>query len=204
MNRQIVGIALVSISVFGALWSTTTAQQTPPKSQSAADVLRSLNKSSDELQQLLSNLHSPDPSVRVATFNAMVESNNASLVTLAINDAHTSTDATMRDLAVRAAMRQVLTIGFEVPGESDSVPDQFVRFTTSGDLRLTISKYDPEHGMIGFPGGEAEISGTTFSFHHNSCQGTLTAVAGSWNYEGPVTCRFNSDILRARLKITIH
>ena len=94
----------------------------------------------------------------------MVDSNNPSLVTLAVNDAHTSTDATMRDLAVRAAMRQIITIAFEPTGDSDSIPDQFVRFTSSGDLRLNISKYDPEHGMIGFQVSEAEISGNTFRF----------------------------------------
>lgn len=181
---------------------SASAQQSQPRVQSAADVLRSVPKSTDEIEQLVSNLRSPNPSVRVSTFTAMMESNNASLVALALNEAHASADSTMRDLAARAALRQVITLGFEPAGDPESPPELFVRF--ANDLRLQMSKYDPEHGLIQFFNGQGEISGSAFSFQHQACQGNLAAVSGSWTYEGYVICVFNQDKMRAKLKLTIH
>jgi hypothetical protein len=59
------------------------AQQNNSTAETPAEVLRNIPHNSNDIEQLRAGLSSPDPSVRVATFSAMMQSNNPSLTTIA-------------------------------------------------------------------------------------------------------------------------
>src|SRR4051812_40423028 len=98
-------IALFICSVF-VLIKASVAQEPNQPSKTAAEVLKTLQQTSGEVEQLRAALRGPDPSVRVAAFAAMIESNNPALMALAIQEGHAASDAVLRDLAMRAAFRE--------------------------------------------------------------------------------------------------
>jgi hypothetical protein len=178
------------------------AQQTAPKTQTPAEVLRATQQGSDDIEQLRAGLQSPNPSVRVATFNAMIQSDNSSLVTIAINDAHGSADSTLRDLSARAAFRQVIILNLQPNEELGAKEKEYSRFAPF--LGLKILQYDPSNGLFKTTYGEGQISGDHLTFRSDLCQGTLTATEGTWTYEGPVNCvQGSADQFRARMNTNI-
>ena len=97
--RKIWIVSLMALATIAA--ASATAQTNSP--QSAGEVLKRANAASSELEQLRQNLRSPDQSVRVSTFQAMIESNNPSLKEVAISEAFASLDEAMKTMAFRAA-----------------------------------------------------------------------------------------------------
>lgn len=190
---------LMGSMVVGLAWGQT---QSAPRAQTPTEVLRNIQHSSDELEQLRAQLQSPNPSVRATAFNAMVESNNATLVTIAINEGHASADAVLRDLSARAAFRQLLSFKVEPSGDVSAQQDDYL-FFVNGGLQTKLSKYDPAAGLFILPSGEGQISGNRLTFRSGYCQGSLAALEGSWTYEGPVTCIFNKTKLVTRMHINI-
>ena len=187
MNKH--GRVLVSVLlVFGM--HAVFAQQTPPRGQSPADVLRNLQHSSDDIEQLRAALHSPNPSVRSAAFTAMMQSDNPALRTLAIDEGHAGSDAVLRDLSSRAAFGELRSLIVE-PTADMSSPDMqssLINFSSDRGLQIRAEKYDPTSGVFTVIQGQGQVSGTRLTFRTTFCQGTLVAVEGSWVYEGQVVC----------------
>lgn len=195
------------LPVLAAVLSIATAfsQEDSSGVQTPAEVLRNIQHSSNDIEQLRAGLTSPDPSVRVATFSAMMQSNNPSLTALAINEGHASADASLRDLAARAAFAQ--TLGLIIEPSFDIAPEMqknFMYFSSVYALRVKIAKYDWRAGLFMIAGGgEGQISGTRLTFRDAQCQGSLAAVEGSWTYEGNVVCASGRTNLAGRMHVTI-
>lgn len=171
--------------------------------ESPAEVLKNIPHNSNDIEQLRAGLSSPDPSVRVATFSAMMQSNNPSLTTIAINEGHASSDATLRDLAARAAFGQ--TAGFLIEPIGEVPPElQKTMQVLSRAVSIKIQGYDPARGMFTISGsGEGEISGARLTFRSWGCQGNLVSVEGTWTYQGRVLCKYGSAILDRKMAVTI-
>ena len=135
---------------------SAAAQQTQPRAQSPTEVLRSSQQSAGDTEQLRAGLHSPDLSVRVSTFTAMINSNNPSLVSIAI-----SSDASLQDLAARAAFRELQGFIVEASGEmSPDMQNAFIGFSNYQGLHAKLEKYDWGSGVFTIFGGQGQISGT--------------------------------------------
>lgn len=180
------------------------AQQNNSTVESPAEVLRNIPHNSNDIEQLRAGLSSPDPAVRVATFSAMMQSNNPSLTTIAINEGHASADATLRDLASRAAFGQMA--GFNVEPRGSVPPEMektFLYFSTYG-LRVKIQEYDSARGMFTLlGGGEGQISGSRLTFRAAFCVASLASVEGTWTYQGRVVCKNGALVLDQEMAVTI-
>ncbi len=191
-------------SLIAAYVACAGAQDAPPKAQSPADVLRSLQQNSGDIEQLRSALQSPNPSVRASAFTAMIQSNNPSLITMAINEGHISSDAALRDLAARAAFRELR--GFQIEPDGDSPPDTqstIVAFSNENGLRVKLTGYDWVSGAFMNYAGVGQISGSRLTVKTFFCQGTLAAKEGSWTYEGLVVCANGTTKLSNRMHVSI-
>jgi len=200
-NNKARAAALIAV----CLTYLATAQEQRSTMQSPAEVLRNIPHTSNDIEQLRAGLSSPDPSVRVATFSAMMQSNNPALTATAINEGHVSADATLRDLAARAALGQLA--GFIIEPASDIAPEMqksFLYFSMSGALRVKLMGYDAARGVFTIAGGgEGEISGSRLALRDAFCQGDLASVEGTWTYQGRVVCRNGVTILVGKMTVTL-
>lgn len=188
---------LLNMSVYGA-------QPPPPRPQSATEVLRSLDAGSGDMEQLRLALQSPNPSVRAQTFKAMAESNNAALITMAIDEGHVSSDAVLRDMAARAAFREVRGLVLEPDSDTPAGPPNAVAaFSGETGLRVKLLGYDWVSGTFNAYNGEGQISASRLTFRTLFCQGSLAAKEGSWTYEGMVQCAGSSGRLAGRMHVSI-
>jgi hypothetical protein len=200
MYRRFIPPALLMLLSIGS----AAAQQTQPRAQSPTEVLRSSQQSAGDIEQLRAGLHSPDLSVRVSTFTAMINSNNPSLVSIAINDGHVSSDASLQDLAARAAFRELQGFIVEASGEiSPDMQNAFVALSNYQGLHGKLEKYDWGSGVFTIFGGQGQISGTRLNFRTTYCQGTLAAMQGSWSYEGLVVCVAGGTKLTGKMHVNI-
>jgi hypothetical protein len=165
--------------------------------QSAAEVLKKANAAASEVEQLRQNLRSPDQSVRVATFQAMIESNNPSLVEIAISEGFASTDEAMKTMAFRAAAADTERVIFEPIGlPAGQVYRNYD--TQANGLNFALQNYDWRSGTFCSrrdPNGvcqtrppTGQFSGRTFTFKTDFCQGQLQNVDGTWEFEGQIIC----------------
>lgn len=185
--------------------------------RSAADVLKAANAKSVELDQLRQNLRSPDQSVRLSTFEAMVESNNPTLKELAISEGFAGTDEAMKTLAFRAAMIDVKRIHLDPVGlQPGQVYVNWETFQRRFDLQLEDGSYDwrsgmfcqraPSGGCYNSPNYSGQISSRTFTYSYGDtpgCSGQLTNIEGTWEFEGPVRCRFNKTTLEGTFRLKL-
>lgn len=197
--------ALAAALTAACLTHFATAQDQSSTMQSPAEVLRNIPHTSNDIEQIRAGLSSPDPSVRVATFSAMMQSNNPSLTATAINEGHVSADATLRDLAARAAFGQLA--GFIIEPAGDIAPEMqksFVYFSMPAALRVKLQGYDSARGIFTISGGgEGQISGSRLTFRDAFCQGSLSSVEGTWTYQGHVICRNGVAILDGKMTVTL-
>lgn len=198
---------IISSCVLGFLSSGTLAQQQRElPAQSAADVLSTVKKGAGEIEQLRATLRGPDASARVAAFSAMVESNNPALVTIAINEGHVSSDAVLRDLAVRAAFRELKGFTPEpVAKLSAEAQANYLKFSA---VRVEINEYQWARGTFkgmgtGSHGIVGQVSAGQLAFASQICQATLIAIEGTWAFEGTVNCSVNNQALRERMRVQI-
>ena len=189
-------LLLLNMSVYGA--------QPPPKPQSATEVLRSLDAGSGDMEQLRLALQSPNPSVRAQAFTAMAQSNNPALITMAIDEGHVSSDAVLRDMAARAAFREVRGLVLEPEGDTPAgTPSAVAAFSGETGLRVKLLGYDWVSGAFNAYNGEGQISASRLTFRTLYCQGSLAAKEGSWTYEGMVQCAGSSGRLAGRMHVSI-
>lgn len=188
----------------GGLGGSAAGQKAGRSSQqSAAEVLKHSSAASAELEQLQRNLRSPDAAVRLSTFQAMVASDNPSLKELAIEEGFASTQETMKTLAFRAAGMDIDTISL-VPvglpgGQVYRNHEQYVKQLTFSlkeyDWRSgTFCRFRENNGVCGdLAYTKGQISGRVLTFRSNDCSGQLQNIDGTWEFEGPVTCRYQAD-----------
>ena len=193
---------LVLAAQFGLLTDAASAQGQP---MTPAEVLRAAQGASGDIEQLQAALKSPDASVRMATFSAMVDSNNPALSSLAINTGHASADASMRDVAARAALKEIQTLIVEpsttLTGEALAAQTSF---SNNNGLRIVLTKIDWRSGQAEtYVGGRVQVSGSTITFQNAFCQGRLSAVEGSWVYEGNVACVNGPSRLTEKMRTSL-
>jgi hypothetical protein len=195
-------LALGSWAVLGM--TVALAQQPPPRTQSPTEVLKSAQQNSGDIEQLRAALQSPDPSVRTSAFTSMIESNNPSLIAMAVNEGHVSSDAAVRDLAARAAFRELRAFQIEPSGEvSPDTQNAIIDLSDERGLRLVVVEYNWVTGTFTNFAGQGQISGSRLTFRTQSCQGTLAGKEGSWTYEGLVICVRGTTKLSSRMHISI-
>ena len=185
---------------------TNAAKPNTNDALSPTEVLTSIQKTAPEIEKLLTSLRGADAAVRQSTMAAMVESNNAALVSSAINEARASSDPVLRDLAVRAAFREIAQFVPETISElSDEGKKAYIYFSTSSDsLKIEIDKYSWADGKFSTKtGATGQVSAGQLSFSSQYCQGKLLVVPGTWSYEGIVTCGINSLQLHERMRVHI-
>lgn len=217
--RLSLNITFVTLAIAMAALSAHAQKQktTAPPQQSPADILKAANAKSAELEQLRQNLRSPDQSVRLSTFEAMVESNNPSMKELAISEGFAGTDEAMKTMAFRAAMMDVKRVHLDPvglpPGQMYVNWDTFQR---RFDLQLEDGSYDwrsgvfcqrgPSGGCYNSPNYSGQISSRTFNYSYGDapgCSGQLTNIEGTWEFEGPVRCRFNKNTLEGTFRLKL-
>ena len=199
INRK---LALGSWAVLGM--TVALAQQPPPRTQSPTEVLKSAQQNSGDIGQLRAALQSPDPSVRTSAFTSMIESNNPSLIAIAINEGHVSSDAAVRDLSARAAFRELHAFQIEPDGDvSPDTQNAIIDLSDEKGLRLVVTEYNWVTGMFTNYAGQGQVSGSRLTFKTWSCQGTLAAKEGSWVYEGLVICVRGATKLSSRMRVSI-
>ncbi len=168
--------------------STPSLAESPA---SPASVLERIQKESKEFEQLRSALTSPAESVRVAAFNAMIESGNLSLRELAITTAFASDDEALRSLAIRAAFSsvQVITVTL-ITSEKPSYQEKRDVTKARGSKSATVSsiKYDVKTGKFTGADASGQVSGTVITFQTRGCAGSLTNKKGTWEFQGKVRC----------------
>ena len=184
---------------------TNAAKPNTNDALSPTEVLTSIQKTAPEIEKLLTSLRGADAAVRQSTMAAMVESNNAALVSSAINEARASSDPVLRDLAVRAAFREIAQFVPETISElSDEGKKAYIYFSTSDYLKIQIDKYSWADGKFSTKtGATGQVSAGQLSFSSLYCQGTLLVVPGTWSYEGIVTCSVNAWQLHERMRVHI-
>ena len=183
---------------------TNAAKPNTNDALSPTEVLTSIQKTAPEIEKLLTSLRGVDAAVRQSTMAAMVESNNAALVSSAINEARASSDPVLRDLAVRAAFREIAQFVPETISElSEEGKIAYIYFSTSDSLKIQIDKYSWADGKFSTKtGATGQVSAGQLSFSNQFCQGKLLVVPGTWSYEGIVTCSYNSN-LHERMRVHI-
>lgn len=190
------------LAVTAALLVTThsLAQPTGPR-QSPAEVMANARNSSVEFQQLLDSLSGPNPAVRMATFMAMIDSNNPALISAAIATGATSSDPAIRNVAIRAAFRELKVISIKIEDSlTEELSKEYLRFNNPGNMVLTVESFDFNSGSLKIWNGRGQVSGGTFTFASHNCQGSLSMREGSWKLEGYATCH---TLPRVRVSTTI-
>ncbi|MDG4601613.1 MAG: hypothetical protein P9C48_00220 [Defluviicoccus sp.] len=189
----ILSLCVVSLAMTGK--GFTQAPAKPIGEGSGTSVLESIQREAKEVEQMRAALQSPDQSVRVAAFWAMVNSGNPALSEMAITTAFANADQATKVLAVRAAFAsvQVLEVELTLPQDA-SEPARRDLGQAIGHGMATISeiKYDAKTGK--FQGrsmsldSSGQVSGITISFKTNGCSGTLVNKEGTWVFQGKVRC----------------
>jgi len=173
----------------------TQAPAKPSGEGSGTSVLESIQREAKEAEQLRAALQSPDQSVRVAAFWAMVNSGNPAFAEMAITTAFANADQATKALAIRAAFAsvQVMEIELTLPQDASEKAKEDLG-DAIGHALATISeiKYDAKTGK--FEGrsmnidSSGQVSGMTISFKTRNCSGTLLNKEGTWVFQGKVRC----------------
>lgn len=188
---------------------TAETQAAKPKANEPmppTEVIANIQKAAPEFEKLLAGLRSADAAIRQSTMSEMIESNNAALVSSAINEARASSDPVLRDLAVRAAFREIAQFVPEsVSKLSEEAKEAYTLYSVSLDsLKIQIEKYSWADGKFTAQSGAiGQVSSGQLSFSSPYCQGKFLAIAGTWSYEGMVTCKSSSARLQEKMRVHI-
>lgn len=187
-------VYVISLLLAGNIYA-----QVPEKTavrRTETSVLENIQRDAKEVEQLRAALQSPDQSVRVAAFWAMVNSGNPALAEMAITTAFANADQATKALAIRAAFASIRVMEVELTLPQDASEEAKRELGQAlGHSFATISniKYDSNSGKFqGHFGGydsSGQVSGMTISFQTMGCAGTLTNKEGTWMFQGKVRCQ---------------
>jgi len=150
-----------------------------------------------ELKGLLAD---KDPSVRVAAFQSMTESQDRAARKLAIDMAITSDDPTLQGLALRYTIGDMNNIVIELDQEALK-KEAFKEFVKKYGDRYAINITSFDYGTGKFSGGyvvpvsggtlrlTGQIGGTAFQFVSSGCSGNFHFDSGSRaEFKGTISC----------------
>lgn len=198
--------SLIIISLLAIAAATPAQDRSTAHPMTAAEVLKQANTGASDVEQLRTALRSPDATTRVNTMHAMLESNNPVLTSIAISEGNASSDVVLRNLAVRAAFREVLAITPQPVNQlSDQAAQVYARMVrTPTELKLDITAYEWATGRFkAGNNGVGEISYSRLEFQMPVCSGVLAAKEGTWIYEGRVNCLYGNDKLNEVMRVQI-
>lgn len=194
-----------------ALIATTSlyAQQQSTQPMSAAEVLKQAQHGASDVEQLRTALQSPDASTRLSTMEAMINSNNPVLVTMAIDEGNASSDVNLRNLAVRAAFGELREFTPQpVKPLSNKAANAYAGLASNtGGLKIELDGYNQSAGYfkgIGSSDVLGQISSGRLAFHSFYCTALLLAKRGTWIFQGRVNCNYNgfhfSELMWVRIR----
>ncbi|MGE0622347.1 MAG: hypothetical protein AB7I04_02720 [Pseudomonadales bacterium] len=174
-----------------ALASTLLLTPAPAGAASAAELLEQARGKSRDLEELKAVLNGPDPNMRIATFEVMVDSGDPTLREVAMDAALTSTDTVLQALALKMAVLAQSDVIFSLEIDTSQPEDIRAQAATylaqNGNLyRQKITGVDAETGIFKMGGHQGQVTGTQVNFQYSYDKGTLQMVDET-TLQGPVT-----------------
>jgi hypothetical protein len=162
----------------------------PAGAASAAELLEQARGKSRDLEELKAVLNGPDPNMRLATFQVMVDSGDPVIREMALDTALTSTDPVLQALALKRVVlaQGGMTLSLEVDTSQPADIQENARnyLASTGNLyRKEITEVDPETGIFKMGGNQGQVSGTQVSFKYGYDKGILQMVDET-SLQGPV------------------
>lgn len=146
---------------------------------SIQEITASVNKNADEFQKLKEMMNSPDSSIRLATYKALLGSDDPLQRQLAVESGLVSADAIVQGVVVSGLVAKKKTIAF-VFEPDEKTPKAGKEFAAKHGNLITaqIEEYSQEDGtfrisVLGFS-GQGQFSGATYSFRAGSYSGQLS------------------------------
>jgi hypothetical protein len=188
--------------------SMNAVAQTAPK-KSAAAVLEDAKKRASEMDQLRAGLRSPDSSVRISTFSAMVESGDPSLEEIALGEAIVSSDAAIKNLAFKHAFRNIRALAFTADSDM-RVAGSGQQMFQSAYAGASIESYNAQTGTfesrswrVSGTYGVGRIAGNAIDISSSLCKGNLLNVEGTWTFKGRIECAAGDNIMRVTVSTAL-
>jgi hypothetical protein len=161
-----------------------SARPTQPLSTAAAQARR------DQLAKIPELLADPDPNARTANMEAILNTNDATMIQMALRLAFQSDDANLRSLAMRAYIANLKELTFDIL-LPDSVERQYEAVQSDPHKTDELFKTFPYMGAIANVGFKVRLTFTRY----NSSEST-GEVQG---YGAPVSFMISGDRLSARV-----
>ena len=130
------------------------------------------------LKDMRALLNDPDSTIRLATLNEMLKSEDPALRQLGMEAGFASADQSMRALAIRLRFRPPADFVLEiapVEGATKQEIDSLAKFGAHRHVR--VKTFDDANGQMDLEGGHrgdtARLSGTLLTINFSRCQGNL-------------------------------
>ena len=179
------------------LFTGTALWQAAPATSHAAsvqDILNSVNKNAEETKKLKDMLNSPDPSIRLATYRALLASDDQVQQQLAIEAGLMSSDSIIQNVVVSGilARKKSFNIRIESQENGSKSSKDFVA-KTGGMLAAKVRSYNMPDGTFEISvadyGGNGQYSGLTWTYHTGFTYGEFSPSDGQM--KGYVRCGDN-------------
>jgi hypothetical protein len=180
------------------IWTMTIAALTfssliprPVQAASAAEILEAARAKSRDLEEVKQVLNGPEPNMRLATFEAMVDSGDDTMRELALDAGLTSTDAVMQALALKTVImaQKFMTLSLEIDtSQAKEMQERSQAYLDKNGSIYTvkITATDPATGTFKMTQYQGQVSGTTVTFEVSYDKGTLF-LEDETTMKGPVT-----------------
>ena len=154
---------------------------TASMAQNAQQVIEAARAKAQETAAYREALADPDQSVRLATFEAMIATQNSALIDLAVDTALSSSDRTLRGLALkhsiltRSAVNITLVPAPNIRGNALAEAQNYIsEFGNEYALRISDYKLDMTSGTFRSDGSiEGTVSGLVLTFSNTKVRGRL-------------------------------
>lgn len=167
------------------LFATAIAMSvaTASMAQNAQQVIEAARAKAQETAAYREALADPDQSVRLATFEAMIATQNPTLIDLAVDTALSSTDRTLRGLALKHAILTRSEVSITL------VPDPTIRGNAQAEAQNYIAKFGDQYAL--------KIS----DYRLDMVSGTFRADGLIEGTVSGLVLTFASDRVRGRLEL---
>jgi hypothetical protein len=152
----------------------------PAEAQSAAaKILEKARGQARDIEELRKVLNGPDQNMRLATFDAMIQSGDETMKQVAFETGLMSADSVMRAMAFKALVMSLdnvhltLTPDTTAPKKVQEASADWISRRGNGYV-VSLKKKNIEAGTFDFNGGEGQVSGLEFVFKWGSDSGSLT------------------------------
>lgn len=193
MNLKSASLA-AGLAIFASVVATPALS-----SDDAAAIIEAARERARKIDELKSVLNDPDPTLRLAAFDAMLTSKDSLMRDLAIQTGLDSTDSVMRGMALRHTIVGRDRIEFSLqpdpatPAPIQKAAQDFIDTTGQSGFSLPLErdKADANDGRLkpSGCGGDGKVSGLLVTFRCGAWLGEVelqddNTLKGSLRYEG--------------------